>query len=81
MRLSSHLGRKDSSLSNIARQIMNRGASPRPCLRFAGDQYHPTHAAWHRRDILPIRRFGETLGTPAAQAKLMVLGHYLTEVR
>jgi hypothetical protein len=28
-----------------------------------------------------LRCFGETLGTPAAQAKLMVLEHYLTEVR
>jgi hypothetical protein len=38
-------------------------------------------AAWHGRDILPILRFDETLGTPAAQAKLMVLEHYLTEGR
>jgi hypothetical protein len=44
----------------------------------------PTNAAWHtrdilRRDILPI--VSATLETPAAQAKLMALAHYLTEGR
>jgi len=39
------------------------------------------HAAWHSRNILPILRFGETPGTPAAQAKLMVLERYLIEGR
>ena len=44
------------------------------CLRFAGRTIvHSFHAAWDSRDILPILRFGETLGTPAAQAKHMVL--------
>ena len=65
-------------LSNWATN-WHRGASPRPCLRSIGRSVvHPAHAAAGRRVLL--RCFGETLGTAAAQAKLMVLEHYLTEV-
>jgi hypothetical protein len=70
-------------LLSIGRQIWHRGASPRPCLRsIEPSVVHPAHAAaGHGGRRVLLRCFGETLGTPLAQAKLIVPEHYLTEVR